>query len=555
MYRLLIVDDEPFITDGLYRFLQNVKHLDLDIYKAYSAGEAIDWLNRTKIDIVVSDIQMPGMNGLELIKEINDKWPMCKVIFLTGFNEFEYAYTALQYNVASYILKSEGDEAILKAIEKCAEEIERAVSNDELVKKAREHVKRSLTLLQEEYLTNILQGELTSSQTRQENFDELQIPLNAHAPLLLLGGRIDNYSPTMTSREKARYLSGIEVVFQEYFGKSIISANVTWDRRFIIWLLQPNFVSVNCDDADAWEKSILFIKGTLESIQATCKQSLDISLSLILDNKLSTWDDIKERYYSMRQIVNYQIGTGIEMALTDKEFYHSGLHQPSSDSNSDHRLQVYKGKLEILKSYLENGQKDEFFTLLNKEIGYLSRYGQTDYYLGLEMYHSISLMFFSYINRSDLKYKIESEIGLNKFTAPNEFISKKESFEYFFRLGEYIFQYQENQQKERYDSLIIYLHQYIQEHLGDDLSLVVLAEQVYLNPAYLSRLYKQVTGKNLSEYISDMRLDKAKELLCKNDMKINEVASSIGYESAAHFSRIFKRATDMTPQEYRNAML
>ena len=550
MHKLLIVDDEPFIADGLFRFIQKIMNENMDIYKAYSAEEAIDWLNKTKIDIVISDIQMPEMNGLQLLKEIHDKWPMCKVIFLTGYNEFEYAYTAMQYNVVSYVLKSEGDEAIIKAIEKCIIEIEKKIINEELIKKAFKQAQMSLPLLQKEYLTNILQGEKTSYQSMQRHFDELKIPLNPQFPILLLGGRIDNYSAEMTSSEKASYLSGIEVVFQEYFGTSTISASIMWDHRFIIWMIQPLSIDIIEDNFDLWNKSIIFIKGTLESVQETCKQSLGISLSLILDNKPSSWNEIEQRYFSMKQIVNYRIGTGIEMALTDKDFYHSELYRLSDNDNLNQKMQAYLEKLELLKNYLECGEKKEFFNLLNDEIEYLTKYGQINYYFGLEMYQSISLVFLSYINKLNLKDMIESEIGLDMFTSPKEFI-KQDIFEYFYKLGEYIFQYQNSQQKQRFDNLITSLHKYIHENLGKDLSLVTLSETVYLNPAYLSRLYKQVTGKNISEYISELRLNKAKKLLHKKDMKINEIAVSIGYESAAHFSRLFKRATNMTPQEFR----
>ncbi len=81
MHRLLIVDDEPYTVDGLYEMLEEADLPELELYRAYSAIEAIEWLNRIKIDIVLSDIRMPGMDGLRLLKEIRARWPRCKVIF------------------------------------------------------------------------------------------------------------------------------------------------------------------------------------------------------------------------------------------------------------------------------------------------------------------------------------------------------------------------------------------------------------------------------------------------------------------------------------------
>ena len=90
MYRLLIVDDEYQIVDWLYELFRGIPYLDLDICKAYSGSEALEWLNRTKIDIVITDICMPGIDGLELADRIYKNWPFCKLIFLTGYDEFDF---------------------------------------------------------------------------------------------------------------------------------------------------------------------------------------------------------------------------------------------------------------------------------------------------------------------------------------------------------------------------------------------------------------------------------------------------------------------------------
>src|SRR5690606_14704865 len=110
MYRLLIVDDEEIIVNGLYEIFRNIKDLDLDVYKAYSGEEAIEWLNRTRVDIVLTDIRMPGIDGLELLEIIHRSWPQCRVIFLTGYDEFEYVYKAIQHKAVNYILKIEDND-------------------------------------------------------------------------------------------------------------------------------------------------------------------------------------------------------------------------------------------------------------------------------------------------------------------------------------------------------------------------------------------------------------------------------------------------------------
>ena len=106
MYRILVIDDEPIIADGLYELFAQDETFALEVHKVYSAPDALKLLDRLRIDIVLSDIKMPGMNGLELLTQIHRRWPFCHVIFLSGYSDFEYVQKAMQLGADSYILKA-----------------------------------------------------------------------------------------------------------------------------------------------------------------------------------------------------------------------------------------------------------------------------------------------------------------------------------------------------------------------------------------------------------------------------------------------------------------
>ena len=101
MYRVLLVDDEPFIVDTLSDLLESQEELEVDVCRAYSSAQALGWLRRAAVDILVSDIEMPGVSGLELAETVRREWPRCKVLFLTAHAQFSYAYRAIQSNVVS----------------------------------------------------------------------------------------------------------------------------------------------------------------------------------------------------------------------------------------------------------------------------------------------------------------------------------------------------------------------------------------------------------------------------------------------------------------------
>ena len=164
----------------------------------------------------------------------------------------------------------------------------------------------------------------------------------------------------------------------------------------------------------------------------------------------------------------------------------------------------------------------------------------------------MSLMFVTYINRFPelldlLSDKLDYSVIANNCLG----LSYDEAFNLFKETAEKVFSHQHEDQERSNRKLIIEVQDYIQRNLSGDVSLIKLAEIVYLNPTYLSRIYKQFTGTNLSEYIFNLKFSKAKSLLKDSKKKVNEIATEVGFESAAYFIRTFKKNAGMTPQEYR----
>lgn len=553
MYRLLLVDDEEIIVNGLFEIFRSLKHLDLDVYKAYSGNEAIEWLNRTRIDIVLTDIRMPGIDGLQLLDMIYRSWPQCKVIFLTGYDEFDYVYKAIQHSGVSYILKTEDHEKVINAVENAIKEIEKGIKIEDLIHKAKEQMNMALGLFQKDYLLHLLQGESFTAVSKPQ-FEQFGIPMIPDQPVILLVGHVDNMPADMSYWDRLQYLYSIRLIVERHLLVNIRSVNVIDGNNNLVLFLQPK--------EPPYEKMVSFLKGAIEIVQTACRESLNASISFALGGEPCSWDAVSEKYYSLNQLLNYRIGTGIEILLIDNEFRSDIL---SSDSTAEpHILEVDSGLLEMqvrrksleaLELYLESGQADKYFTVISELVEPIKGIKSKNNNLAIEMYYKVSLMLLSYINRWKLTERLAFYIGLNKLMRMDEHASWNDAVEYLYRLSEIIFNLQREEQGKRADHAIEFIQKYIQEHLHEDLSLVKLAEQVYLNPSYLSRLYKQVTGTNLSDFIDNARIKKAKELLGKENVKINEAAKQVGYDTAASFTRFFRKITGLSPQEYHDSLL
>lgn len=170
----------------------------------------------------------------------------------------------------------------------------------------------------------------------------------------------------------------------------------------------------------------------------------------------------------------------------------------------------------------------------------------------LLFFHSLHTSLIQSLQRYDLADRLEDEklfelMLRNPFSGTSAQVVKRMIY-----LAQKICQIRETHRRTRDDILVQNVNEYIAAHLQEDLSLVALSEKVYLNPSYLSRRYKEVSGQNLSDVITQMRLARAMELLREDKWKVSAIAEQVGYLSATHFIRVFKKATGLTPQEWRS---
>ena len=554
MYRLLIVDDEAIITDGLYEVFQNLTYLDLDVYKAYSGKEALDILNRTRIDIVLSDICMPEMDGLQLLKEIDGRWPECRVIFLSGHTEFEYVYNAIQYDKVNYLLKTEGYHKVIAAVENAVEDIEKSLKWEALIKKAEDQIGTTQELLKDDFLKNILKGRYFPQEINQQQFDELGLQLDSNHSVIMLIGRIDNLPKGLPYSIKSRRIYTVRLIAEQFFSLHMQFEHFIDENFNLIWFIQPAKDRKE-DIKSLWNECLVFIRGNTELIQKGCMESIEASVSFALDDSPAKWSELPDRYATLKMVLNYRFGHDSGMLLTDRRVMEKELKKIQVQSSE--KLSINRMQYELLAETLEYGKKDDFFEYFEELTENLKKVRSLHNLVALEQYHSIALIFLSYINRWNLIEQVAFKTGIYKLMKVDEHETWQDAVDYLQLVGTILFDIQDLDQQKRTQDVIGVIQKHINDriHLQDEVTLVYLADLVHLNPSYLSRLFKQVVGMNLSEYISEVRIKKAKQFLENPDIKINVVAENLGYEIPTNFTRFFRKAMNMTPQEYRDFIL
>lgn len=545
MYRLLIVDNERIIVDSLVDLFEKEKSLPIEVIGTYSSAEALAVLESMKIDIVLSDIRMPGMDGLTLHKRIIHQWPWCKVIFLTGYDDFEYIKHAIRHNSVDYLLKTEGDEAILHAVGKAMQQLSESMKTDQLLAQADKQMKTAMPHLQSKLILDLIRGATYSASTLKRMFHEVEMPLQVEERILTVIGRIDEWKEGLTPYEEQLFLFALQNIAAEYLEKSVKQISVTYtDSNRIVWIIQPREAARQDGE---WKRTVLFVQGTVEMIQHTCKQLLQTTLSFAIASRPHDWQELNLYYQSLALLFARGLGVGKEMILTQQD------NNTSTPAQSlDLQLRNRMDKMHKFAVYLENGEKQHFFDELEELMKLASETTQDN--LRLEAYYTLATMFLTCINRWDMFEDLSSKIDLGKLMSYDRHSTWEEIECYFAELAEQVFQQKWFGMYDQEHDVIKRMNWYVERNLSGDLSLSRIGDVLGHNPSYISRLYKQITGENLSDYISRMKLDKAKELLEDPQFKIHEVSKVVGFITEQSFYRFFKRATNLTPQEYRKRL-
>ncbi|MFC5403386.1 response regulator transcription factor [Cohnella soli] len=544
MHRVLIVDDEPLIVHGLVDFLAQQEHWALEVYGALSAEEALALLGKHRMDIVVSDIGMPEMDGLELQKRIIRQWPKCKVIFLTGFNDFDYVQEAMRHQGVDYVLKAEGDDAVVRALEKAIEQIGEEIRKEELVAQADKQLKLALPSLQRELLSHILQGDQHAITKLEKLFAELNVPLAADAPVLMAMVRVDHFGRFHSIYDRSLLIYSIRNIAQEILTSSVRLVSVELDRSRTMWLMQL----AGTDEIGGLRENIpQYIGGCLELIQMTCRDLLDTPLSFIMKRTSVRWERSADLYEEYNRLLSRGLGMGSEFLWV----YDEGSSEAASGSaRAPFNSGQLRSRIDLMTLYLQNGQKEAFDGALAEVIRDGDRY-EGDPAIRQEIYYSLVPMYLTQLNRLSGEER-ERLFDIDRLTGLGAHVSWKEAMAYLQELSGAIFAESRGGMEQEENVVVQKVQRYVREHLGDDLSLVAIGDVIGHNSKYLSRLYKKATGEDLSSYISGMKLKKAQEMLKDTQMKIYEVSAAIGFLSEPYFYRYFRKATGMTPQEYRD---
>lgn len=530
--KVIIADDEHHICK-LIHALVDWKEYGLEVVGfANDGNRAYAMCEELSPDLLITDIRMPGLGGIELIRKLYESFPDIKVIIITGYSQFLYAHQALKYRVVDYLLKpirkEELEGALMKGLDLIDKETLRAMENRNLALKSMQEIKDNL-------LTLILNSESQPSKAfnRERFLEEYHLKFSGKAWQLL------QIECILSSEENV-------LTLQEFLGqkiKDIVVDEMKNDRvEMLTTLIDNSFFCLLNGDVYTLEQE----RGVLNQVR----------------NKLLVVNDILQK-------INFTIGIS-----NIYEDIHDIFHCVGECRCCiDHK--VIKGKNKIIKYgdipkeelgavfFIDDAFRKRFLKVIvdadregmaveiNELVTLLYRYsGRISGTEVLEIYQMLVKLFYKGIqvfNITDFReFSQENLIPQKQY-----FYSITGAFTYLSDIFQLLLKRCMEEKEDQSTRPVRKAQAYVEEHYMEPVTLEEIARHVGLNETYLSSVFKKQTGKSLIDFLTHTRVRHAKELLIDHHKSINEIAEEVGFNDAKYFTKRFKKFTGVSPNEYR----
>ena len=521
VYKVCLVEDEIVTREGI-RDNVDWKANGFEYCGEASDGEtALLLLRAIKPDILITDIKMPFMDGLQLGKIVREQMPWIKIIILSGHDEFEYAQQAINLGVTEYLLKPITVQDMHKVLQKLASQLDQERRAQENLKKMQEQLEENQAMLRERLLLKVVTGAVGSTEAIEKG-QNLGLDLIARCYLIvLLNFEVSDRSEQFDYDEYQQIQNTLS---------GLVGNNPD------IFLLKKD-----------WKELVILMKGNIP-------QYLEEERGLLLGSIKKELD--KTRY-------QLTIGVGSQKNRI-ADIYQSFIEafvsiQNASDREKENSNQVVE-KAELLKvnksaveTYLNCGVKEDFEEFFTAYIQPLGETALRSYLIKNYIFMDVVLATAKLVN--DLKGNIDKVIpelnSIETILANIKTIDQLKNEMYQILVNALTFR--DSQTSGQHTRVIRQAKDYIDQHyMEPDLSLYEIASLVNLSSSHFSTVFSQETCQTFKEYLTITRINKAKEMLRTTSLSSNDISYQVGFNDPHYFSYVFKKNTGFSPTEFRS---
>lgn len=520
MYTYIVVDDEELIRKGTIKKISPMKSEVTCIGEASNGQEAIDMIEKLHPDIVIMDMNMPVVDGMELLPILADKYPEMPIIVISGYKDFDYIKQAISSNAVEYLLKPFSKESVQSCLKKAIEMIgERKAIHSQIA---------------------------DSENEKEQAYFEYDVQLLNN---LIMGNEPDNI--VLTS-QKLKFINETHslVLITMYFEKLI-------DRKSIeSHLSSSEFGDLALFIGSIYDEHLGFVILFLPNNSPV---SEEILIEQVLESLLSTVSDsgpclvgISSKHNSLKSLHSaYQETTSAldSLQIHSKNYTRNKYEYIFYKKDIDPLPLIWDNQQEFMFR-IEAGMADETDILVDDLFAFYDSLPEVRFidikYHCYQLVGQCSAILSEYLQNTTAPTHSESIMA-----NTNRIFSTTELHTYYKQFFLNICQTIKPMSIYSSNDTIEKICTYLSRNYANPLNQEFIASLFYINRSYMSTLFKERTGETFIDYLNNIRIEKAKELLESTNKKMYNIARSVGYDNAKYFFRIFKKKTGITPEQYR----
>lgn len=521
MYKVLIVDDSIQDINGLINHIDWKKYNCQVIGKALNGLEGVEKARELLPDIIVTDISMPVIDGIELTKRVSKVLPDVKFIYISCFDDPEFLKSALDNDVTAYIYKPIDIGLFNDALEKVTLKIKEKNDIEKLNTTLKEQISLNRQYLIEQYIKDIISTGVVNA-SRAELLD---FSVDKSYYFILI--QFDDEASVLHENTYSYYLQLINLIREVFSADYVVSYD--WSKVFV--MIPEN-------------KEISDVVDALNNLQTEFEEQFSYTFSAFITSGTHGINELNKIFGSFNSIITQQyFAAKNQIVLLEDEF-----EMISYKQNIDVSLIV-----ENLKDYILNNDIDAVKLLIDEYIDENTVYNMS--YIKSLCFHCISTINIMLIEQNENFSNIFGDELLiwQKLANLNSNINIKQ---WLYNIIDVTMKYLNDRTKE---DKYIYIAGEVKKYIDQNYSSSTLSDEISnefsISFDYANRIFKRRYQKTITQYSTDKKINRAKELLATTNKKVLSIAEEVGYSSNLYFSIAFKKNTGVSPSEYRSANL
>lgn len=534
--KVFLVEDEMVIRRGIKNSIDWEKEGYIFCGEASDGELAYPMIIKEKPDILITDIRMPFMDGLELCKLVKKELPNIKILILSGYDEFDYAKEAIRLGVTEYLLKPISSGKLLEALNGVSESIRREKEDKDLVRKYMEEMRENTEHEKQKFFEQMIAGNLSMADAL-ETGKKYEMNLSAGMYNLLLF----RFTLGKENRKSGELLGEAEYAIEKLTER--LEYVFEFQRGVEGWAFL-----LMADNEEQMSERVKELSKDLEEIM---KNYSTIAYFGGIGQPVARLRELEESFREAERALAARFTMELNRIISVEDIRMAQNVDTLDDIEITSFGEIEKTRT-MLEKFLNNGAEDEIDEFVDVYINELPEENLKSVLMRQYIIMDAYIVMMSFCEKIE---GIEGEMQAQSEELKNSMktIQTLEEIKNYIRmLLKKIIGVRDTISGRRYSDIIeIAKDQIRKTYMSDEISLNTIAAEVGMSPSYFSSIFSKEMGKIFVEYLTEIRMDRAKELLMCSSMKTSEIGYEVGYKDPHYFSYIFKKTQNCTPKEFR----